>query len=96
MEREKRAIKELLLYLKSPNERNNFISHMDEIESLPFDIAMIQDYVADLCNKTVSVDLINEVDYMYEEFIDNKGERVEMLSLIGDKGVMFDLDEEDW
>lgn len=96
MEREKRAIKELLLYLKSPNERNNFISHMDEIESLPFDIAMTQDYVADLCNKTVSVDLINEVDYMYEEFIDNKGEREEMLSLIGDKGVMFDLDEEDW
>lgn len=96
IEREKRAIKELLLYLRSPREINKFIEYMDEIESLPFDIALIQKYVADLCNKTVSVDLIDEVDYMYEEFVDNRSEREQMVSLIGDKGVMFDWDEENW
>ncbi|MFR3948408.1 MAG: hypothetical protein ACLTZM_15830 [Ruminococcus sp.] len=72
---------------------NKFIEHMDQIESLPFDIALIQEYVADLCNKTVSVDLIDEVDYMYEEFVEDKCEREEMVSLIGDKGVMFDWEE---
>mgnify|MGYP000816167563 CR=1 FL=1 len=70
--------------------------HMDQIESLPFDIALIQEYVADLCNKTVSVDLIDEVDFMYEEFVEDKREREEMVSLIGDKGVMFDWEEEEW
>ena len=72
---------------------SKFIEHMDQIESLPFDVALIQEYVADLCNKTVSVDLIDEVDYMYEEFVENKNEREEMVSLIGDKGVMFDWEE---
>ncbi len=75
---------------------NKFIEHMDQIESLPFDIALIQEYVADLCNKTVSVDLIDEVDFMYEEFVEDKREREEMVSLIGDKGVMFDWEEEEW
>lgn len=75
---------------------NKFIEHMDQIESLPFDIALIQEYVAGLCNKTVSADLIGEVDYMYEEFVENKSEREQMVSLIGDKGIMFDWDEEEW
>ena len=75
---------------------NKFIEHMDQIESLPFDIALIQEYVADLCNKTVSVDLIDEVDFMYKEFVEDKREREEMVSLIGDKGVMFDWEEEEW
>ena len=75
---------------------NKFIEHMDQIESLPFDVALIQEYVADLCNKTVSVDLIDEVDFMYEEFVEDKREREEMVSLIGDKGVMFDWEEEVW
>ena len=96
IDKEKRAIKELLLYLRSPQEMNKFIEHMDQIESLPFDIALIQEYVADLCNKTVSVDLIDEVDFMYEEFVEDKREREEMVSLIGDKGVMFDWEEEEW
>lgn len=93
IDKEKRAIKELLLYLRSPREMNKFIEHMDQIESLPFDIALIQEYVADLCNKTVSADLIDEVDFMYEEFVEDKREREEMMSLIGDKGVLFDWEE---
>ena len=96
IDKEKRAIKESLLYLRNPGEMNKFIEHMDQIESLPFDIALIQEYVADLCNKRVSVDLIDEVDYMYEEFVVDKREREEMVSLIGDKGVMFDWKEEEY
>lgn len=96
IDREKRAIKELLLYLRNPREINKFIEYMDEIDSLPFDIALIQEYVADLCNKTASANLIDEVNYMYEEFVENKSEREQIVSLIGDKGVIFDWDEEDW
>jgi hypothetical protein len=94
IDKEKRAIKELLIYLRSPREMNKFIEYMDQIESLPFDVASIQEYVADLCNKTVSSDLIDEVHYMYEEFVENKDAREQMVSLIGRKGVMFDWGEE--
>lgn len=94
IEREKRAIKELLLFLVNTKETNNFIRYMEEIEVLPFDIALIQEYVADLCNKSVSMDLLDEVDYMYEECVTNIRAREEKLSLIGDKYVLFDVDEE--
>ena len=40
--------------------------------------------------------MIDEVDFMYEEFVEDKREREEMVSLIGDKGVMFDWEEEEW
>lgn len=95
MEREKRAIKELLIYLRSPQAYNKFFECLDELEALPMDIALIQDYVADLCNKSVSIELIDEVDYLYEECVEDKREREQILSLIGDKGVIFDWEEED-
>lgn len=95
IDREKRAIKELLLYLRSPKEINKFIEYMDGVDSLPFDIDLIQEYVADLCNKTVSVDLIDEVDFMYDQFVENKIEREQLISLIGNKDVMFEWSEEE-
>lgn len=90
IDREKRAIKELLLYLRCPQDMNNFIDYIDKIDSLPLDTALIQEYIADLCNKTVSTDLIDEVDYLYDNVVGNKQERELLLSSIGDRGVMFD------
>ncbi len=95
IEREKTAIKELLVYLRSPQDYNKFFEYYDQLEALPIDIAQIQDYVADLCNKSVSIELLDEVDFLYKEYVKDKKEREEKLSLIGDKGVMFDWEEEE-
>lgn len=95
IDKEKRAIKELLLYLRSPGESNEFFEYMDQIEALPLDISLIQEYVVDLCNKTVSMDLIDEVDYLYDQCVDDKNKRKKMISLIGEKGVMFDWDKDE-
>jgi len=50
----KRAIKELMLYLINPRENDKFLEYLKNMESLPLDIALVQDYVADLCNKIVT------------------------------------------
>ena len=95
MDREKRAIKELLIYLRGPKQYNKFYEYFDEIEPLPMDIDMIQDYIADLCNKSVSIELIDEVDFLYKECVEDKRGRELKLSLIGDKGVRFDWEEDE-
>lgn len=92
IQEEKRAIKELLLYLNSPLGLNKFIEYMQEIEPLPFEIALIQEYFTDLCNKVISQELLNEVDFMYNQrdIVGNKKKRERALELLGDKGVIFD------
>ena len=95
IDREKRAIKELLLYLINPQENNKFLEYLKNMESLPLDIALVQDYLADLCNKIVSQGLMDEVDYLYEEMKLSFKERKKALDLIGDKGVMFDLEDDE-
>lgn len=93
IDREKRAIKELLVYLMNSMERNTLIEYINTIEPLPFDASSIQEYIDDLCNKIVPIDLINEVEYMYGEFVENKWEREQMMLLIGDKGRIFVTEE---
>ena len=89
VEKEKRAIKELLLYIRNSNEDNELINYMNEIDPLPLDNSLIQDYIADLCCGNVSINLLGEIDFLYKEFVNNSYEREQKLSLIGDKGVIF-------
>lgn len=93
IDNEELAIKELLLYLINPQENNEFMNYLDNLESLPFDVALIQDYVADLCNKIVSQELIDEVDCLYEDMEVNFKERKNELDIIGNRFVIFDLDD---
>lgn len=96
MKKEKRAIKELLIYLRNQDYGNKLLEHIGTITPLPFDSDAIQGYVADLCNKTVSIDLINEVDFMHKELGKERFERELQVDLIGDRYVSLDFDEDEW
>ena len=68
---------------------------LNDMESLEMDDALVNDYLADLCEGKVNNWLIDYVDELYEEMEDIKKrkERKELLALIGNRSVLFDFDD---
>ncbi len=94
---EQNATKELLLYIYKNNRGTGVFRLLDNMEALDFDNSLVNEYLEDLCVGKVNDLLIDYVDDFYEEIEDKaqKKERKELLSLIGNRSVMFDFDEED-
>ena len=94
---EQNATKELLLYNKKKNRGTGVFRLLDEMEALDFDDGSVNEYLEDLCAGKVNDLLIDYVDDSHEDIEDiaKRKERKELLSLIGNSSVMFDLDEED-
>lgn len=88
------ALKELLIYLTNTKDESPFYSFLKDIEPLEFDIALLQEHISELCIGKISQQLIDEVESMYQEFEIDIGERLEMLRLIGNPGVLFDIPED--
>lgn len=68
---------------------------LNDMESLEMDDALVNDYLADLCEGKVNDWLIDYVNELYEEMKDIKKtkERKELLALIGNRSVLFDFDD---
>ena len=94
---EQNATKELLLYIYKKNRGTGVFRLLDEMEALDFDDGSVNEYLEDLCAGKVNDLLIDYVDDSHEDIEDiaKRKERKELLSLIGNSSVMFDLDEED-
>ena len=94
---EQNSTKELLLYIYKKNHGTGVFRLLDEIEALEFDDGSVNEYLEDLCTGKVNDLLIDYVDDSHEDIEDiaKRKERKELLSLIGNSSVMFDLDEED-
>ena len=92
---EQDAIKELLLYIYKKKRESGVFNLLNEMDSLELDDALINDYLADLCEGKVNDTLIDYVDELHEEIEDKKQrkERKELLSLIGNRSVIFDYDD---
>lgn len=91
---EQEAVKELLIHLYKDHGDSGVLKLFNEMHSLEFDDALINDYLADLCGGNVNDSLIDWIDDLHEEIEDNdkRKERHELLSLIGNVSVLFD----DW
>ena len=91
---EQEAVKELLIHLYKDHGDSGVLKLFNEMHSLEFDDALIDDYLADLCEGNVNDSLIDWIDDLHEEIEDNdeRKERHELLSLIGNVSVLFD----DW
>ena len=91
---EQEAVKELLIHLYKDHGDSGVLKLFNEMHSLEFDDALINDYLADLCEGNVNDSLIDWIDDLHEEIEDNdeRKERHELLSLIGNVSVLFD----DW
>lgn len=94
---EQDATKELLLYIYKKDRGTGVFKLLDEMEALDFDDGMVNEYLENLCYGNVNDSLIDYVDDLHEEIEDKtqRKERKELLSLIGNCSVWFDLDEED-
>ncbi|MDD3362087.1 MAG: hypothetical protein PHW34_10490 [Hespellia sp.] len=94
---EQEAVKELLVHLYKDHGDCGVFKLLNEIQSLEFDDALVNDYLADLCEGKVNDWLIDWVDDLHEEMEskEDKKEHHELLSLIGNTSVLFDFEDED-
>lgn len=93
---EQHAVKELLLYIYKKNRGAGIFRLLDDMEALDFDDSFVNDYLEDLCAGKVNDSLIDYVDDLYED-IEKKAqrkEREELLSLIGNSSILFDLEDD--
>lgn len=88
------AFKELIVYLINTKEKSGFYSFIKGIEPLDIYIALVQEYLDEICIGQVSLSLIDEVETAYQD-IDDIGERLSLLELIGNRNVIFDIEDED-
>lgn len=95
-DRENRALAELIVFLSNSRERTGFLDFLHSIEPLELDPALVQDYLVDIMNKQVPQQLVDEVSTIYEDMSPEcVRNRTEVLSLVGNKNVIFHDDEED-
>lgn len=94
---EQNATKELILYIYKKNRGTGVFRLLDEMDALDLDDGLVNEYLEDLCVGSVNDSLIDSVDDLHEEIDDKEKskERKELLSLIGNCSVLFDLDDED-
>lgn len=94
---EQHAVKELLLYIYKKNRGAYVFRLLDDMEALDFDDSFVNEYLEDLCAGKVNDSLIDYMDDLYEGIEDKaqKKEREELLSLIGNCSILFDLDGDD-
>ena len=95
---EEEAIKEMILYIYKNKSKFGVFQVFNEMEALDLDDALINEYLTDLCEGKVNESLIDYVEDLYEEIEDVKQvkNRRNLLSLIGDRDVYFDCDEDEW
>lgn len=94
---EQYAVKELILYIYKRNGGTGVFRLLDGMEALDFDDSLVNEYLENLCVGKVDDSLIDYVDDLHEEIEDKaqRKERKELLSLIGNCSVLFDIDEDD-
>ena len=94
---EQDAVKELILYMYKGKRESGVFKLLNQMDPLEIDDALVNDYLEDLCRGNASDLLVDCIDDLHEEIEDRKQwkERKELLSLIGNSSVWFDVDEED-
>ena len=94
---EQEAVKELVLYIYKNRRKQGVFEILNDMEPLELDDAIINDYLADLCEGRVNDSLIDYVEELYGEIEDTRQikERKEMLSLVGNQSALFNIEDEE-
>lgn len=92
---EQNAIKELLLYIYKNKRESGVFKILNDMEALELDDMSINDCLGDLCDGRVNDVLIDQVEDLYEKIEDKRQrkERKELLDLLGNKSVLFNLED---
>lgn len=94
---EQQAVKELFLYFYKNKPQEGVFRLLNEMESLEFEDSSVNDFLSELSDRKTNHELTDWVSEMYCNIEDEKElrHRKELVSLIGNPGVDYYLDEED-
>lgn len=90
--------KELLLFLATSQEDGGHIGFMKQMEPLPFDPGLDADYIQALGSDKKKLEIMDELETLYED-LGNVRERLEMIRVLGNPNVHFQLGDdadEEW
>jgi len=86
------AVKELIIYLINTQDINAFMRFIRQIEPLDFDIALVNEYIEEICNAHISQNLVDETEALYED-LQSARDRLEIINLVGNANVDFEYSE---
>lgn len=86
------ALKEFFVFLMNNKDDNSFTRFIKAIEPLDIDLALINEYMEEICKGDVPAGLVDEIDELYNN-LENKKERFDTISLIGNSSVLFGYEE---
>lgn len=86
------ALKEFIIYLINTQDRNAFMRFIKEVEPLNFDIALVDEYIEELCNRNIPQHLVDEVECMYMDIPSIK-DRLDLINCVGNTRISFDYGE---
>jgi hypothetical protein len=87
--------KELLIFFMNTKEISGYLRFLQGIEPLPFDPALVGDYLECFRSHAAAVEVVDELEAHYE-VLEHKGERLEIMSIIASPSVDFpDESDED-
>ncbi|MCQ8130614.1 hypothetical protein [Methylomonas rivi] len=87
--------KELLVFLMNTKSSSGYLDYLRGIAPLDFDPALVGDYLDCFQSDASKAFVMDELEYLYEEMEGNKGERLELMRVIGAPNVYFDSPDDD-
>ncbi len=85
--------KELLVFFMNTTSSSGYLEFLRSIEPLGFDPALSGDYLQCFQSDAAKAFVVDELDHLYSE-LEKPGERLEMMSVIGNPNVYFDSDDD--
>lgn len=87
--------KEILLFFMNTNAKSGYLRFLRSIPPLDFDPGLVDKYLDCFQSDAAKSLAIDQLDQLYEE-LEGKGDRLQMIEVIGSPGVCFDdLDDEE-
>lgn len=87
--------KELLVFFMNTEATTGYLKFLRDIPPLEFDPALVPDYLNCFKSDAAKAEMMDELENLYEN-LDDKGVRLQMMSVIGAPGVYFgNIDDDD-
>ena len=87
--------KELLVFLMNTKSTSGYLDFLRGIPPLDFDPALIGDYLDCFQSDASRAFVMDELEHHYDEMEGNKGDRLELMGVIGSPHVYFDSPDDD-
>jgi len=83
--------KELIVFLRNTRQESKWLEYINSIDPLEFDAGLISEYLQSFGSNVKKIEIVEELESLYED-VENKGERLRQIGILGDPNVCFDED----